>query len=206
MEEFNLYGEPTPFLDEKLPEHLTGYLLVADINLVDPNFARTAVFLINHDENGAMGLVVNRPSNTVLGNAVEELADTPWNEEVIYVGGPVQQYFVFVLHSGLPDKIKSVAAVEAVPGVVFEPDFSVVRPFLEKPQRPDFHTRFIVGYAGWGPGQLEDELSRNDWIVIPGSQEILFSNDPLSVWQSALRRKGGIYWIAAETGFKPSLN
>ncbi len=206
MEEFTLYGEPTPPFEADLPEFLPGYLLIAESNLTDPNFSQTAVYLINHDENGAMGLVINRPSTTVLGDAVEELADTPWREELIFIGGPVQQYFVFVLHSGLPGGSKSAAAIEASPGVIFEPDFNVVRPALTYPVRPGFHTRFIVGYAGWSPGQLEEELERKDWAVIPGSPELVFSQDPLTVWRSALRRKGGIHWIAAETGFMPSIN
>lgn len=206
MEEFTLYGEPTPPWEAQLPKYLPGYLLVAESSLTDPNFSQTAVYLINHDENGAMGLVINRPSTTVLGDAVEELADTPWREEVVFVGGPVQQYFVFVLHSGLPGNKRSLAAIEAAPGVIFEPDFSVVQPALTHPAKPGFRTRFLVGYAGWSPGQLESELNRRDWAVIPATPDLVFSQDPLSVWKSALRRKGGMYWIAAETGYMPSIN
>ncbi|WP_020614751.1 YqgE/AlgH family protein [Sediminispirochaeta bajacaliforniensis] len=206
MDAFTLYGEPTPPLEDELPVFLTGHLLVAESSMTDPNFSQTAVFLLNHDENGAMGLVINRPSTTVLGDAVEELGETPWREELVFVGGPVQQYFVFVLHTGLPGGQKSPAAIEATPGVIFEPDFSVVKPALNQEDTINLRARFLVGYAGWAPGQLETELARKDWIVIPGSPELVFSDTPFSVWRSALRKKGGIYWIAAETGFKPSIN
>jgi putative transcriptional regulator len=206
MQHFTLYGEPTPPLETEVPEFLPGYLLVADTTLQDPNFSRTAVYIINHDKEGAMGMVVNRPSSTVLGDAVSELASTPWLEEIVYVGGPVQQYFVFVLHSGLPGGEKSDAAIEAAEGVIFEPDFSVVHRHLKEKAIPKFQARFLVGYAGWAPGQLETEISRNDWLLIPASPDLVFGRDPLEVWNSALRKKGGIYWLAAETGFKPSLN
>lgn len=206
MQHFTLYGEPTPPLKAEVPKFLSGQLLVADTTLQDPNFSRTAVYIINHDAEGAMGVVVNRPSSTVLGDAIAELASTPWNEEIVYVGGPVQQYFVFVLHSGLPGGEKSDAAIEAAAGVIFEPDFSVVHRHLKDQAIPGLKSRFLVGYAGWGPGQLESELERNDWLVIPATPELVFGRDPLGVWNSALRKKGGIYWLAAETGFKPSLN
>lgn len=90
--------------------------------------------------------------------------------------------------------------------MIFEPDFSVVKPALNREGTINLKARFLVGYAGWAPGQLEVELARKDWIVIPGSPELVFSDTPFSVWRSALRKKGGIYWIAAETGFKPSIN
>lgn len=115
MDAFTLYGEPTPPLEEELPAFLTGHLLVAESSMTDPNFSQTAVFLLNHDKDGAMGLVINRPSTTVLGDAVEELGETPWREELIFVGGPVQQYFVFVLHTGLPGGKKALPPSRQLP-------------------------------------------------------------------------------------------
>lgn len=206
MDKFTLYGEPTPPLQDEIPTYLSGHLIVADTGLEDPNFAQTAVYLINHDKEGAMGLIINRPSTTSLGEAIEELAETSWNEEAVFIGGPVQQFFVFAVHSGLPNGKKSPASNEHIPGIIFEPDFSLIHPFLTDPKEGSFQIRFFVGYAGWGPGQLEREIAQKEWIIIPASPELVFSDKPLSIWNSALRKKGGIYWIAAETGFKPSLN
>ncbi len=99
-----------------------------------------------------------------------------------------------------------------MPGVVFNPDIRSVftylhdvYPGLHPDDRPDIH--FFAGYSGWGAGQLERELNvYGSWVVLPAQQGLIFSKDPEESWRSALKRKGGIYYIAAEMGFKPSLN
>lgn len=142
---------------------------------------------------------------------MEPYADIPQGELPIYYGGPVEQQYLFTLHSGIPKPYQSEHILSPVHGVYFEPDFSLIDKYLrerweETParDRPDF--RFYAGYSGWSPGQLERELEEDTWLTLSARSDLVFSKDPDSAWQDALRKKGGIYWVAAETGFKPSVN
>lgn len=211
MKDFRKYHLPPPLNDHEIPDFLSGYFLISETNLQDPNFYRTVVFILSHDSGGAIGLVINRPSNTSLAELSEGLEDTPFADYPVYIGGPVDRNYLFALHSGLPDGSKSDGAIEAVEEVIFEPDFELLYDYftgLEEgdaaEESPDI--RFYAGYAGWAPGQLENELSRRDWVVLPGSSRLVFSPDPETAWREALFKKGGLYWVAAETGSSPSLN
>ncbi len=195
-----------------MPSVLTGYFIISDSELRDPNFYRTVVFILNHDKNGALGLVINRPSNTTIGEiTTEEYADSPFAEHTVYVGGPVDQNYLFALHTGLADKQKSENAIEAIPGIVFEPDFTLLQAYFTDAARAveaagETRVRFFAGYAGWSSGQLESELKRSDWIVVKASADLVFSSQSDGVWPAALYKKGGIYSVTAEIGTKPSIN
>lgn len=211
MKDFRKYHLPPPLNEHEIPDFLSGYFLISETSLQDPNFYRTVVFILSHDSGGAIGLVINRPSNTTLAELSEGLEETPFSDYPVYIGGPVDRNYLFALHSGLPDGSKSDGAIEAAEGVVFEPDFELLYDYFlglkegdQDEQAP--HIRFYAGYAGWSQGQLEEELSRQDWIVLPGSSRLVFSPDPETAWREALFKKGGIYWVAAETGSSPSLN
>lgn len=212
MSVFHAYRVPPPQDDVSRPEYLTGYLLVSDTEMLDPNFYRTVVYILSHDDQGALGLVINRPSSTSLSDiTTEELADSPFAEHTVYIGGPVDQNFLFSLHTGLEDKLKSDKSIEAVEGIVFEPDFGLLQRYFAEhsgmesaPAETDI--RFFAGYAGWAGGQLEEELRRNDWITVKARPELVFNTDAEKVWNRALYQKGGIYSITAETGTKPSIN
>jgi len=207
MTGFKSFQLPPPISPEELPEFLAGYLLISETELKDPNFFRTVVYLLTHDPNGAMGLVINRPSDAGLGDLTEDMEDTPFAEHQVFIGGPVDQNYLFAMHTGFTDNVKSDGAIEVSPRIVFEPDFSVLTTGYRNLGRvPDFNLRFFAGYAGWAGGQLEDELRRQDWIVIPASPELVFAENPAKAWERALYMKGGLYWLAAETGYKPSLN
>lgn len=202
---------PTDSSGTPLPPSLEGYFLVSETELVDPNFHRTVVLLVNHNEEGAFGLVLNRPAEITLGDIIEEFEEQPLGELPAFVGGPVEQHYLFTLHSGLPKHAESQYALRPADGIVFEPVFHAMEGYLRSewsaavpPNRPTIN--FYLGYAGWGPGQLEGELEQNAWLVIPATPEIVFHPDPAEGWNAALTRKGGIYQIVAQTGFKPSLN
>ena len=193
----------TPFLE--------GHFLISETELMDPNFMQTVVYMVEHNEKGALGFVVNRKSETFLKEILPDFADHPAGEIEVFIGGPVEQMYLFTLHSGLPDNRKSDAASSSLEGVILEPDFSIIRDFLlhqwpdiSAEQRPEI--RFYAGYAGWAPGQLEGELESKAWVVIPATPGIVFAPAPEESWRNALRKKGGIYWVVAETGSKPSLN
>ncbi len=202
---------PTDSSGSPIPASLEGYFLVSETELVDPNFHRTVVLLVNHNDEGAFGLVVNRPAEISLGDIVTEFEDEPLGKLEAYIGGPVEQHYLFTLHTGLPESAQSQYALHPAEGIVFEPVFHAMEGYLrnewntlEPEHQPKIN--FYLGYAGWGPGQLEAELAQKAWLVIPATQEIVFHPDPGEGWNAALSRKGGIYQIIAQTGFKPSMN
>jgi len=185
-------------------------MLISETELKDPNFFRTVVLLLSHDENGAMGLIVNRPSNAILADLSEDLIETEFGEYPVYIGGPVEQNYLFALHTGFPDRSKSDGAITAAADIIFEPDFEILQKSVAGLSEGDRSAgpsiRFFAGYAGWATGQLEDELQRSDWVVIRASSDLVFTEDPATSWRQALYKKGGLHWLAAETGYKPSIN
>jgi putative transcriptional regulator len=192
------------------PASLACHFLIAEPELADPNFMKTVVLLSHHSESGAFGLVVNRRTELELGGAVPRLADHAVGKYPMYIGGPVQQEYLFVLHSGL-DGRRSDNAVELAAGLVFEPDFSLIEDYLRNvwdevrpAERPEL--RFMAGYSGWGGGQLEGELEQHAWTWLAAAAGVAFLKNHEDIWKETLRRKGGIYWALAETGYKPSLN
>ncbi len=224
----NTYREGAASVMEKeeLPRYLTGYLLIADPDLRDPNFFHTVVLLVEHNEAGAFGLVLNRPGSAALGEVLPEFTDPDNPAEnppvlddaassiaaiPIYVGGPVQREYLFVLHSGLSGRELGEHAAKVQPGIIYEPMTALmVRELTDC--WPDFPSgererlRVFAGYSGWGPDQLEGEMKTGCWIVLESTPELVFPEDPDTIWEQALTAKGGIYAIIARTGFKPSLN
>jgi len=176
-----------------------GQLLIAGPALADSNFWRTVVLVVEHTpEGGALGLVLNRPSETTVGDAVSELAPLLDVEESLYVGGPVQPSALIVL-----------AEFER-PGdaalIAFE-DIGVLANHTREDAPPDLRrARAFAGHAGWAPGQLDAELERGDWIVEPAVREDAFTVAPLDLWTTVLTRKGGSYALVARMPPDPSVN
>jgi putative transcriptional regulator len=169
--------------------------LISSPLLHDPNFRRTVVLMTHHDEEGAMGLVLSRPSDVRVADAVPDLGDLPNAEERVYVGGPVQPEAVVVLieHEEEPDLpiVGNVAFMESGTDV---DELSVVR------------ARIFAGYSGWGAGQLEAELEESSWIVVPAFPDDVFASDPDELWRTVLHRKGGKFALIATMPFDVSLN
>jgi putative transcriptional regulator len=159
-----------------------GQLLIAGPGLLDPNFWRTVVLIVEHTDEGALGLVLNRPSETTVGEAVSELERLLDLDDPLYVGGPVQPSALIVL-AEFDQPIE--AALIAL---------SVRR------------GRAFVGHAGWGPGQLDDEVERGDWILEPARRDDAFTGAPLELWSRVLTRKGGSYALVARMPPDPSVN
>jgi putative transcriptional regulator len=190
---------------------LAGHFLISGINLVDPNFFRTVILMIRHNADGAFGLIVNRPAERTLGNILPELKGGEALDMPVYIGGPVQQDFLFVLHSGLPGCAQTPAVEEPVAGVVFEPaTHELVRYLAEDwealapEKRP--RIRLYAGYSGWAPKQLERELREQAWFTHKAKPEIVFLPNPKTAWKTALSDKGAYYKFVADTGYIPSLN
>ena len=179
-------------------ESLRGHLLVAGPGLSDPNFWRTVVLVGEHSEEGALGVVLNRSSETSVEEAVPELAVLADGMGAVHVGGPVQPSAVVVLADfAEPDD----AGELVLESVGFLP--SDVEPESLGELR---RARVYVGYAGWGPGQLDDELEEGSWIVEPAVPDDVFTDDPEGLWSAVLRRKGGPFSVLAAMPPDPSLN
>jgi putative transcriptional regulator len=165
---------------------------------LDPNFWRTVVLIVEHSDEGALGLVLNRPSETTVGEAVSELEELLDLEEPLYVGGPVQPSALIVLAEFDRPAEAALIAFEDVGvlanGAQEDPSLSVRR------------GRAFVGHAGWGPGQLDDEVERGDWIIEPAVRDDAFTGTPLELWSSVLTRKGGSYALVARMPPDPSVN
>ena len=179
-------------------ESLRGHLLIASPALLDPNFRRTVVLVTEHTDDGAAGLVLNRPSLVEVAAAVPQLEELVDEDEQVWVGGPVQPEAVLVLGEFVgPDDA-------AVP--LFE---SLGFPSLDEPEEivpATTRRRVFAGYAGWSAGQLEEEVANEDWILEPALADDAFTEEPDELWRDILRRKGGIYELVARMPEDPSLN
>ena len=196
---------------EREPRNLGGDFLISNIDLADPNFYRSVVLMITHDESGAFGLVVNRPSRFTLGDVIEGMAASPASSIPVYVGGPVQRDALFVLRGEGPWYSAPVRSEEPVEGVVFEPATPLMMEHLnsEWSSLPDTDrpaVRVYAGYSGWAPGQVEGELNADAWVVLKATKNIVFHPNPQEAWEEAFVRKGPLYQIILQTGFKPSMN
>jgi putative transcriptional regulator len=179
---------------------MRGALLVAAPALVDPNFQRTVVLVTEHTEEGAMGLVLNRPTETTVAEAAPELLALAGPDERVHHGGPVQPRAVVVLAEfSDPD-----AAAHLVVGDI---GFVAADADLEETGSETRRGRVYAGYAGWGPGQLESELEDEGWIVVPEPlPDELFSPGPDGLWHDVLERQGGHLALIARMPLDPSLN
>ncbi len=180
-------------------ESVRGQLLIAGPALADPNFWRTVVLVVDHNDEGALGLVLNRPSETKVGDAVPELRDLLEPDADVLVGGPVQKSAVIVLAEFV---VPSEAALIAF-GDIGVLGSAVGR---EQPASGIRAARAFAGHAGWGPGQLDDELDRGDWILEPARRGDAFSERPDGLWPAVLTRKGGSYALVARMPSDPSVN
>jgi putative transcriptional regulator len=176
-----------------------GQLLIAGPELQDPNFWRTVVLVIEHDEDGALGLILNRPSESTVGEAVPQLAELVDPSEDVLVGGPVQPGAVIVLAEFEDPDEAALIAFDTV-GVLRtgdDPDLSAAGVRT---------ARAFAGHAGWGPGQLDDEVARGDWILEPARFSDAFAEEPSELWGRVLERKGGSYALVARMPADPSMN
>jgi putative transcriptional regulator len=181
-----------------MDESLRGKLLIASPSLVDPNFARTVVLVTEHTEDGAMGVVLNRPSETAVDQVAPELSPVV-DGEPVFIGGPVQPQALVVL--------AEFADTEAAAWIVVD-DIGFVAAATEGDRLEEAvrRGRVYAGYSGWGAGQLEGELAEEAWIVEPPLAAELFAVEPAELWQDVLARKGGQFALIARMPDDPSLN
>jgi putative transcriptional regulator len=182
-----------------MEESLAGQLLLASPALRDPNFERTVVLIGVHSKDGAMGVVLNRPSAVTVGEAAPALEQAVSESEPVYVGGPVQPSSIVFLAEFLDP---SPAGLLVLGRIGFPaPDAEIVE-LSEATER----TRVFAGFAGWGEGQLEAELDEGDWIAQTALPEDVFTDVPEELWSRVLTRKGGSYALVARMPADPSVN
>jgi putative transcriptional regulator len=178
---------------------LVGRLLLASPSLIDPNFARTVVLVGLHSGDGAMGVVLNRPSTVTVGEAVPQLQETLGAMEPVYLGGPVQPSSVVFLAEFMDP---SPAGLLVLGRIGFPAPDAGIEELAEATER----RRVFAGHAGWGPGQLDAEVADGDWITHDAQPEDVFSEDPEELWSGVLTRKGGSYALIARMPPDPSVN
>lgn len=154
----------------------------------DPRFVETVIYMVEHDENGAMGLVINRPFvKGPIGDFLKSLGveeETAKGEVILHYGGPVEPEKIFVLHSadytGKGTKIVS-------GGISVTANVEIVRDIAQG--KGPGRSIFAIGYAGWAPGQLEAEIKANGWFVIPADEKLIFDGDPATKWDRTMARR-----------------
>jgi putative transcriptional regulator len=168
---------------------LTNQLLIAMPGLQDPNFSRTVTYICEHTDQGAMGIVINRPMDIRLGEVLAQLeipsGDRGVMDTVVYLGGPVQPDRGFVLHTG---RASFDSTLSITPEISVTTSKDVLEAIAEG--RGPEQTLIALGYAGWAGGQLEDEMSANAWLSGPADTSIIFRLPAETRWQAAAQLLG----------------
>jgi len=192
-------------------DSLKGSFLIASPGLLDPNFTRTVVFLAEHNEQGAFGLVLNRPAKV----KVAELWGAISNESSSYegptfVGGPVQRNAVLLLH-GYHDLARETEPV--IPGVYLGSEVDLLGELIGRHSEGGSHAylelprfRVFCGYSGWGEGQLDSELRAGGWLTCPATVDLVFNTPPQRLWNVVLEAIGGVYRFFALMPHNPEEN
>jgi len=169
--------------------NLTNHFLIAMPKLMDINFSQSVTYICEHDENGTLGITINRPSDVKLGEIFNQLNIVPDNEETsnqnVFLGGPVQMDRGFLLHTADNNWDSSLKVTDSI-------SVTTSRDILEAiahNKGPD-NVIIALGYAGWAAGQLESEISENAWLSCPANEDILFHTPAEQCWEKAAQLMG----------------
>ena len=192
-------GLATEYPKMKL-ESLKGKLLIANSSLRNSYFAEAVILILEHDNLGAFGLLLNRPekSHKHLGSLLNIVA-TSSKHISFYEGGPVGEENLFIIHT---DASNVHAGKEIIPDVFWDSSAELLRELCNCPHSFNLYR----GYVGWGPFQLETEIRSNSWVIAPALESIIFLNSPTAMWRKALQTNGGIYSYFAKKVKDPLLN
>src|SRR5438270_11612825 len=182
-----------------MDESLAGQLLLASPALQDPNFVRTVVLVSLHSDEGAMGLILNRPSAVAVSEAVPQLQPAVSDAEPVFVGGPVQPTSVVLLAEFLDPAPAGLLVLGRI-------GFPAADADIEHLGEAIVRSRVFAGFAGWGGGQLDAEVEHGDWIAQAALPDDVFTELPGELWSSVLQRKGGSYALLARMPLDPSVN
>lgn len=186
-----------------MAESVRGRLLVATPPLLDPNFSRAVVLMLEHNPDGALGVVLNRVTGTSVGEVLPAWGDLAVSPGLVHIGGPVQ-----------PDGMIGLAALGAL-GAGEAPEVHELWPGIgtvDLGRGPESAgglvegIRCFVGHSGWGPGQLEGELGTGSWFVVDRMPDDLWTDDAEGMWRRVLRRQPGRLAVFADCPLDPSVN
>ncbi|MBI1788421.1 MAG: YqgE/AlgH family protein [Acidobacteria bacterium] len=179
-----LLGQRAPAQSTRVKDLAAGKFLVASRDLTDPNFAETVVLLVNYDENGAMGLIVNRRTRVPLSRVFDELKEAKGRADPVHVGGPVSRTGVLAL-------LRSRTKPEEARSVFADVYMISTKTLLEQTLAAGAESsafRVYLGYSGWGPGQLENEVELGGWHIFRGEAATVFDPDPDAVWPRLIKK------------------
>ena len=177
-----------------------GKILLSEPFLGDRFFKRSVVLLGEHNDKGTIGFILNKPTNIKISEAIE---DFPEFNAPIYFGGPVQPESLFYIHS-LNGKLDG--SKEICKGVFWGGDFDELKFLIETKQVSPFEVKFFIGYSGWEPTQLDQELKLNSWIISNAKKDYAFSNHPTDLWADILKNMGTQYAMMANFPEDPAFN
>ncbi len=167
-----------------------GMFLVAGRSLVDPNFSESVVLLLEYDAKGALGLIVNRPTDVQLTDLLPEVEELKERTDIVYLGGPVSKNRIVLLMRSEQHPLEA--------GRVFADTYvsssmeTLKRVVSISGESRNFHA--YVGYAGWGPGHLDHEVSRGDWYISPADEAFVFDKAPEEIWLELIEKNSG-QWV-----------
>ncbi len=184
-----------------IPKIEKGCILISEPFLPDPNFERTVILVCDHTKEGTVGFILNRPAEIKLGDVVEEFED---GEKTIYVGGPVEQNTMHFIHR-IPQQLESSFALGE--GIFWGGDFEILKSLVNTKQVTLDDVRFFLGYSGWAPRQLRNEIEKNTWFVYkPERLTEIWELDPDDLWRVILKKMGGKFKMISNYPVDPRLN
>ncbi len=165
-----------------------GKVLVASRNIADPRFKETVILMVKYDSDGAMGLIINRPTEMRLHTVVPEIKGLQKRTDAVFIGGPVakNQLFMLIRSATPPER-----SLKILKEVYVSSDMAVLRRMVEESKKGE-RFRVYSGYSGWAAGQLEREVSRSDWHVMEADADTIFEKDPSVIWPEFIRRSSMI--------------
>jgi putative transcriptional regulator len=179
---------------------LTNHFLIAMPQLADPNFFQSVTYICEHNADGTMGLIINRPTEMTLGDIFNHLeidnGDTSTGQQPVYFGGPVHQDRGFVLHTPSKNWNGTLFVSDDI-AVTASSDILTDMAHAQGPKK----SLVTLGYAGWGPGQLEEEIRQNSWLSVPATAEIIFDLPHDKRWAAAATLLGiDLTQLSGQTG------
>ena len=156
-----------------------GKILIADGKLRDPHFARTIILLLNYSYRGAAGLILNRPTGMKLHQVLPEVKGLRKTNDSLYIGGPVSANRITMI---VQSPEKPAGSSRVFDGIYVSNSLSLLEK-LTTDRKPGQRFRLYAGYAGWGPGQLDSEIAREDWRILKGTPDIIFNSIPAKIWR-----------------------
>jgi putative transcriptional regulator len=169
------------------PRLAKGVLLVASPRIQDPNFVESVILVIGYDHDGSMGLIVNQRTRVDLATALPDVEELRGVKENLFLGGPVGRDRVTLL---LRSRVAPEASLPVMEGLFITTSADVLRQVVSKDRAGEtFHV--YAGYAGWSPGQLDDEVARGDWRIVRGDDRILFDTPPSQLWRRLNEKLAG---------------